>query len=693
MSLVSEAEFILKRLMRSHSLLIIIITQFIFFSFQTATAQRNKKNYTTRDVSLGNPDSLKSIDENFSIEFKNLNKIPFYQDPKQLALIRKLEDQKNYAELLPVLENYVSNFGIENFSQNPVLLWKLAQLYEHFGRANKAKSLYRIILKHHRGKELRKILLHYDTLNTDKKEYYVPLQYYYDLVEYRKAIDTLIPPKSVFLNMGELVNDNKFPDYGPSYHAEQDLLVFTKRKKELSATKLSFRENEELYVSKNYDGFWDESYPFSNVINSHCNEGSAYLSRDGKTLFFSRCIVEEYKYDCRDCMGSCDIYVSYFKDSTWTVPENLGPQVNSVSWDSHPTLSHSEDTLYFASDRIGGFGLSDIYFTYKTPKGWAPAQNMGPIFNTRGNEVSPFYHAAHDVFYFSSNGQLLNFGDLDSTDYSFRTMDIYKSVKLKGRWTEPKNIGPLVNGQGEEYYFTIDPKSKDLFYAKTEVIDPKNLDLYSFPLPMEAQPTANIKFSGSLTDTATGNPYKGIVSIIDLTNGIEVAPKYMRPDGSFEFDLIDNNDYLLVIQGEDFFRVEQKFHLEGDTTLNLHTPGLKYNKWKFASIEFEGGSSKILTEMEPDLDKVVNFLLDNPTLKLRISGHTDSDGNSDLNLKLSQKRAQAIKDYIIAKGQIEPDRIEALGFGSQKPIVEEKTDEDKRINRRVEFEIIRPEKK
>ncbi|MCR6639163.1 MAG: hypothetical protein NVV82_09310 [Sporocytophaga sp.] len=144
--------------MRSLSLSIIFITQFIFFSFQTATAQKNKKNYTTRDISLGNPDSLKTIDENFSIEFKNLNKIPFYQDPKQLALIRKLEDQKNYAELLPVLENYVSNFGINNFSQNPVLLWKLAQLYENFGSVNKAKSLYRIILKHHRGKELRKNL-------------------------------------------------------------------------------------------------------------------------------------------------------------------------------------------------------------------------------------------------------------------------------------------------------------------------------------------------------------------------------------------------------------------------------------------------------------------------------------------------------------------------------------------------------
>ncbi|MFN3403676.1 MAG: OmpA family protein [Cytophagaceae bacterium] len=674
-------------------LTVLVLTVFFTYSFHRVSGQKNKKNISAKAVKVDNDSTVVKKSE-FQLTFKNINYVPFYHDEKQLGLIRKYEEKKDYGNLLPALESYVKNFGIRNFSESTVLIWKLAQLYELNGEREKAVACYKLVLKHHRGKEIRKILQHYDTVNTDKKEFYVPLKYYYELVEYRKAVDTLIPPKSVFLNMGELVNDTKFPDYGPTLHAKNDILIFTKRKKELTATKLSYRENEELYYSKNYDGFWDEAVPFSNVINSHCNEGSAYLTRDGKTLFFSRCIVEDYKYDCRDCMGSCDIYYSEFseKDSSWSVPVNLGPNVNSVAWDSHPTLSHNEDTLYFASDRIGGFGLSDIYFTYRTPKGWAPAQNMGPVVNTRGNEVSPFYHPSHDVFYFSSNGHLLNFGDLDTTENVFKTMDIYKCIMRQGKWQEPKNIGPLVNGKGDEYYFTIDSKSKDLFYAKNEEIDLKNLDLYSFPLPMEAQPLANTKFSGSLRDSLTGNPFKGIVSIIDLKNGIEVAPKYMRPDGSFEFDLIDENDYLLVIQGEEFFRVEHKFTLTGDTSIHLETPAIKYNKWKFTSIEFEGGKANIRPEMENDLDKIVSFLLDNPNLRLRISGHTDSDGNPDLNLKLSQRRADAIKEYIVNKGQIDPDRIEAFGFGNQKPIVEEKTDEDKRINRRVEFEILRPEK-
>jgi len=600
---------------------------------------------------------------------------------------------------MAALEKYVNNFGIQNFSRNTDMIWKLGRLYQLFGYSDRALFMYRTALKNLRGKKIEEIKKYYDTLTAPSVEAYVPLEYYYELVEYRKAVDTLVPPKSVFLNMGELVNDMRYPDYGPTMNVQGNMLIFTKRKKELTPTKLSYRENEELYYTINYDGFWDECLPFTNVINSHCNEGSATISKDGRTLYFARCIVPEFQYDCRDCMGSCDIYVSHLQtNGQWTVAENLGTNVNSISWDSHPTLSHTEDTLYFASDRIGGFGLSDIWYTYKLPKGgWANAQNLGPIINTRGNEVSPFYHPKYDVFYFSSNGQLMNFGKADSIENVYHTYDIYKSRLIEKKWQEPYNIGPLVNGTGDEYYFTIDSKSKDLFYSKSEIDNLQNLDLFSFPLPMEAQPMAYTKFKGSLTDSLTDEPFKGLVSVIDLTNGIEVAPKYMRDDGSFEFDLNDNNEYLLVIQGEDFFRIEKNFHLSGDTSINIKTNSLKYNKWKFSSLEFENNSSEILPEMSGDLDKVVDFLVDHPTILLKISGHTDGSGDPDANLKLSQERADAIKAYIVEKGKIDPERINAAGYGSQNPIVQqENTDADRKINRRVEFELIRaapPEEK
>jgi outer membrane protein OmpA-like peptidoglycan-associated protein len=188
----------------------------------------------------------------------------------------------------------------------------------------------------------------------------------------------------------------------------------------------------------------------------------------------------------------------------------------------------------------------------------------------------------------------------------------------------------------------------------------------------------------------TGKPFKGIVSIIDLDNGIEVAPKFLRPDGSFEFDLINNNNYLLIIQGEEFFRIEELFYLDGEMQLNKTAEPIS-SKLKFESIEFEEGKAEMSTPMYSDLDKLADFLLDNPEFKLHISGHTDSDGREDFNLKLSQERADIIKEYLVYFGNVNEAKVSAKGYGSSKPIASK--EENKSLNRRVEFEIYKGQEK
>jgi outer membrane protein OmpA-like peptidoglycan-associated protein len=304
--------------------------------------------------------------------------------------------------------------------------------------------------------------------------------------------------------------------------------------------------------------------------------------------------------------------------------------------------------------------------------------NMGPIVNTRGAEVSPFFHRKFNVLYFSSNGQPLIFGDFD----------IYKVDKSNQTWNEPKNVGPLVNGLGSEYYFTIDSESNYLYYARSTENEIENLDLHSFPVPMEAQPQATAKLKGSLINSETKKPFKGIVSIIDLDKGVEVAPKFLRDDGSFDFNLINKRNYLLIIQGDDFFRIEELFFMDGDTEMNREAEPIE-NKIAFESLEFENGKADILASMHPDLDKLADFLIDHPKFKLDISGHTDSQGNEDSNLRLSQARADAIKAYLIYQFKIAAARIEAHGYGSAKPIVEESSEDERKLNRRVEFQISR----
>ena len=607
-------------------------------------------------------------------DFVNINKLPYYEDKKALKVIAKAEQRHNYREAGALLEKYVAQFGIQNFYRNTNLLWHLGQLLERdSSKMETAKAYFRLALKHHRT-DITKVQLYYDSLEQKNEQLYVPLKTYYDLVEYRKNLNTFHPPKGVYTSMGDAINSPAH-DYGPALTGNDTLLLFSSKRHRRGLTGVV---DEDLYTAQRLGEGWTDAVPLPKPINSSYNEGSACFSKDGRTIFFARC-------ECPGCSGNCDLFTATRgTDNKWSTPKSLGPLVNSANWDSQPTLSQHDDTLYFASDRLGGFGLSDIYFTHKLKDGsWGAAENLGPVVNTRESEVSPFYHPLYHVLYFSSRGQLLNFGDFD----------IYKTYRVLGRWQEPKNIGPLVNGKGSEYYFTIDSQSKNLYYARSEAADMKNLDLYSFPLPMEAQPLATTKVEGVLMDSVSSKPLKGIVSIIDTDNGVEVASKYIRPDGSFDFELMEGSHYAMLIQSPDFFSVEKKFELKGDTVMSLLTNSIDYKlPLIFKNLEFEPGKASVLATMHPVLDRIAVFLVDHPTFRLSIAGHTDTSGDPEVNEKLSQDRAEAIRRYIVAKGKLKDDRIESFGYGSTRPLKDELTEADAKVNRRVEFRLIKPDK-
>ncbi len=640
---------------------------FLFISSALFAQRRARKNITLKDsLSVAYDYGSSKL-----FRFPNINKIPYYGNNREFKKIKQYNNKKDWEHLYPILKKYVSKFGVENFYKNTYLIWRLAKLTESLGNEQESIFLYRLALNHYRSNlDIKTIELTYDSLNQQNAIDYVPIDYYYELVEYRKQVDTLRPPRGVLLNMGKWINSD-YADYAPALNNEDNFLLFT-TKRDVSEDPLDRKHIENLYYSIGDGITWETAQPLEG-INTELNEGSGTLSHNGKELFFARCKAP-------DGFGNCDLYVAEkLEDNSWGNVHNLGTNINSKSWDSHPTLNQTDDTLYFASDRIGGFGLSDIYFTIRGEDGvWGEAQNAGPIINTRQNEVSPFYHHKNNVLYFSSNGHLLNFGEFD----------IFKTYKQNKVWSSPKNIGPLVNGPGSEFYFTIDSKSENLFYSRSAENNMDNLDLYSFPLPMEAQPNANTRLAGTINDTETGEAIQGIVSIIDLDNGIEVAPQFLRADGSFEFKLINNNNYLVIVQGENFFRIEEFIHLENDTKISTKVEPIS-TKIKFESIVFANGEAKLNNVMYDDLDKVANFLLDNPKFKLIISGHTDSDGREDFNLKLSQERADAIKEYLIYFGNIEEERISAKGFGSSQPILKDHSDVAKKLNRRVEFELYR----
>ena len=617
-----------------------------------------------------------------SPQFPNINQLPRFYDKKVLAEIRKLESKGKVEELEKILIPYVEQFGVVNFQQDLPLIWLAGRVKHILKDTVSAVYYYELAQMHNRGLPIPK--LKYDSLVAETSTEWLSIDKYYELLEVRKKIDPLIPAKGVLQSMGDRINSED-PDYAPSMHPSDSVLIFTSRRDTSGMRSADFVDpfhsvNEDLYFAEIdfMTGKWKDSKRLSDTINSQFNEGSACLAANGKTLFFTRCRTGRG-------FGDCDIFMAEYDpvSDSWYKVRNLGGNVNSKSWDSQPNLSLDGQTLFFSSNRKGGFGGTDIYYSTRNEDGsWSLARNLGPTVNTPQNEVTPFFHKINQSLYFSSTGHLKNFGGYD----------IFKARWIGDRWEPPKNVGPLVNTRGNEYYFSIDSKGATIFYANS--MDPEkdhvkqNFDLFSFPMPMEARPDAIAALRGFLVDSVSGHTLQGTVMIIDLDNGVEVAPKTINEFGYFEFDLINNNRYRIYVLGDNFLTVKQDFEMKGDTTFQVMTQSFEENKpIVFEAMNFGTNSSRLNTTVKPKLDYIVRFLTNYPMFKLEVEGHTDSDGREENNLRLSVKRAESIATYIIQQGGFDPARVTSRGYGETRPIVPNDTEENKEKNRRVEFKL------
>lgn len=610
------------------------------------------------------------------LDFPNLDNVDYYKNDK----LRKKIEEARYAEddilLDQLLGEYISNFGPKNFATDIKYIWMAGKVKDRMGDTLMALSYYNLGIKNQRKKYTAPQQARYDSLISPVYNNWVDLDFYYRILEARRKIDTLIPPKGVMLNMGPKVNSDA-PDYAPFMHPSDSILIFTSRRdEEIVIDDIYNQQNEDLFFAEKgfIDGSWSFSKKFNSAVNSKFNEGSACLSPSGKILYFTRC-------DADSGYGSCDIYTADFVGADFTNIRNLGTNINSAGWDSHPNISPDGKQLFFTSDRKGGFGGSDIYMSEQDSLGnWSKARNLGPAVNTLENEVTPFYHKVNKTLFFSSQGHLRNIGGYD----------IYKSRWFGDHWEDPKNVGPLVNTLGNEYYFSINGSGTSLFYAmsrdRSQMEVKQNFDLYSFPMPMEARPDAIVTLKGYLIDSISKNPITGIVLVIDKDKGIEVTPKLINDYGYFEFDLIASHNYDIYIQGENFLSVKEEVNLEQDTTFQVLVESFEMDKpFVFENLIFEGNSYELNNTIQPKLDYVVTFLKRYPMFKLEIKGHTDSDGDAKYNFELSHKRAYKIREYITTRGELAETQVSAEGFGESRPLVPNDTKEHKSLNRRVEF--------
>lgn len=469
------------------------------------------------------------------------------------------------------------------------------------------------------------------------------------------------------VNIGPEINTAD-DEYLPVATADESLLIFTRK----------INNNEDFYKSGMVNKKWQTATPLSSLINTpHYNEGAQSISQDGKYLFFTGC-------NRPDGLGRCDIYISTKKGDDWGKPFDISAPVNSPGWESQPSISADGRTLYFVSNRKGGYGGYDIWKSILGEKGWEEPINMGPNINTMYDEQSPFIHPDGVTLYFCSNGWP-----------GMGNKDLFVSrLSDKGDWQKPQNLGYPINSNGDENGLTTTADGTYAFFASNNLNGFGGYDIYTFELPESVRPRVVTYVKGIIKDAKTKVPLEAAAEIIDLQKNLPVYQDYSTlPAGDFLATLTGGRNYGLNISKAGYLFYSENFSLIG------HQPKDPFNiavmlepieigsKTILKNIFFDTNRFDLKPESMSELRKLIDFLTVNPTIKIEISGHTDNVGNDAGNQTLSENRAKSVYQHLIDHG-VAATRLVFKGYGKTQPIVPNTTDDNKAQNRRTEFTVI-----
>jgi outer membrane protein OmpA-like peptidoglycan-associated protein len=486
------------------------------------------------------------------------------------------------------------------------------------------------------------------------------------------AMDHPVPFNPV--NLGDSIN-TQYSEYVNTITTDGSMLFFTRS---IPSAELNSGFQEEFFFSRRKDTVWGKAVNLGPPINTQGNEGGLFISPDGRFLFFAAC-------DRADGMGSCDLYWSRKEGGSWGVPQNLGPVVNSGTWDSQPSFSGDGKTLYFASKRPGGMGSSDIWkTTLLDDYNWSDPVNLGDSVNSPKEEMAPFIHPDGQTLYFSSKGHTGMGG-----------YDLYYSKKnIFGNWKTPVNLGYPINTNADEITLLVN-STGDVAYISSDKYGGKGRqDIYAFGLYKEAQPERVTYFKGIVYDKVTRNRLGAMFELTDLGTGKIVVTSRSDPaNGEFLLILPLNKDYALNVSKEGYLFYSDHFSLSGKgnsfdpITKEVPLQPVKVGETVvLKNIFFDTDKYDLKPESRTELEKLAALLKNNPKMKIEISGHTDIVGTPEYNQKLSENRAKAVYDYLVANG-IVAGRLTYAGYGLTRPIDTNDTDPGRANNRRTEFSI------
>ena len=423
------------------------------------------------------------------------------------------------------------------------------------------------------------------------------------------------------------------------------------------------------------------------------NQGTIAISPDGNTIIYAR-----GNSTSRRDLPDVSLFASYFRGAAFTEPVFLPLNEDPGFWNSTPAFSPDGETLYFASNRPGGYGGTDIYKATRVANGdFGNVQNLGPEINTPGNEMFPMPVASGE-FFFASDGHP-----------GFGKMDLFVAENMDGK-LEIKNLGKNINSIADDFgiFFTNYPKEG--FITSNREGGVGDDDIYYFqdqtPKPKIVNVFLNVTTKERKDDGAEEILPQTRVALYDETNK-SIDGDFSNPKGQVRFKLEVDKDFSIIASKNGYFTQSITYTTKGKTpapetlvqditNVNLDTAILLEQLVLEKAIVLENiyydlDKAEIRPDAAEELDKLVKILKDNPNIRIELSSHTDDRASDAYNLDLSQRRAESAVEYLVSQG-IERERLVARGYGKGQLIIPNATtEEEHQRNRRTEFKVIEVE--
>jgi len=621
---------------------------------------------------------------------------------KKSDKIKKSFEEENYSE---ALDDYLEELKTD--PDSPAFNYYVAESYRKLGRIYLAKDYYAKAIEG--GYNDEELELHYAKalkVNGEYSEAQKVLSDYLDFMTVEKYADrarrelsnlrkidslSLIVKKII---VAEAIGINtEHLEYSPFVHNNE--LYFASAREETVFERHGVPYTDIYKAQLNGLSIAENSVePLSKLFNtSEINEGSLAISPDGNTLVFA-------KGNSNDKRGRnhVSLFISKKKNGQWSTPV-LMPINSPDSWDTSPAFSRNGQTLYFASDRPGGYGGSDIYRASLNNRGrWGNVTNMGAGVNTGEDEVFP-YISPDNKLYFASEGHV-----------GFGMLDIFVAVRKDGK-ISIENMGPSVNSPYDDFGLVYSDYPFEGFFTSNRPGGAGQDDIYTLVDNSPSLKKIDYVLKGrsfSINEDSVQVILAGVRVRLMTKNLEQIDDMITSQSGNFEFPIDPEKEYVLIGEKTNFFTSRNDVSTVGGE-IALEDLVERYTKKEFNSfveltpivedaaivlenILYDLDKSDIRSDAAIELDKLVQLLVDNPEIKIELSAHTDSSAPDQYNIDLSQRRAQAAVDYIVSKG-IARNRLVAKGYGETQLLngctneVLDCTDEQHQVNRRTEFKV------